>query len=116
MIQGKMMKTQQAWLVASEVVAERARQDAKWGVQPLPDITDDFIELDELPSEATARNRCDSAHERGVCSHAHVLLEETIEAFEAAKQGDTTGLRKELIQVAAVCVKWVQHIDRRGAL
>lgn len=40
-----------------------------------------------------------------------ILLEEV---FEALAEGDPAGLRKELVQVAAVAVQWVEEIDRRA--
>lgn len=43
-----------------------------------------------------------------------VLLEEVFEALERAVQGHPRMLREELVQVAAVAVKWVEIIDWRG--
>ena len=46
-----------------------------------------------------------------------VFREEVTEVFLAAQKGDFKNLEEELIQVAAVCVKWVEKIDeRKGSL
>jgi NTP pyrophosphatase (non-canonical NTP hydrolase) len=44
-----------------------------------------------------------------------VLLEEVFEALAQAVHGDPEALRKELGQVAAVAVKWMEIIDCRLA-
>ncbi|MER6951259.1 hypothetical protein ABT294_45315 [Nonomuraea sp. NPDC000554] len=47
---------------------------------------------------------------RGELSWRHILHEEVLEAFA---EDDPELLRAELVQVAAVAVKWVQALDRR---
>ena len=98
--------------VLEDVRAERARQDAKWGtarIATLPDGTG-------LPGDRTeadlARERCDYARARNTATYRHVLAEEVAEAFAEA---DQALLRAELVQVAAVAVKWIQGIDMRAA-
>lgn len=79
--------------VLGEVVAERERQNDKWGVQN---------------------------HDNGWWTA--ILVEEVGEAAQAALQARFGGryteddLRMELVQVAAVAVQWVECIDRRRAL
>ena len=67
------------------VLAERGRQDAKWGVQ------------DHHPAIWLA-----------------ILSEEVGEAARAILEGGETrdGLRDELVQVAAVAVAWIECMDR----
>lgn len=69
------------------IVLERHRQDRKWGVQNLTD----------------AEFMC-------------VLAEEVGEVANAINDGlPPEHVRKELVQVAAVCVKWLEAMDRREA-
>lgn len=94
------------------VMAERARQDAKF-----PDCAD-------LPngggnwrareySETMARNACDRAYREGHCTFAHILEEETCEALTASAIDDVALLETELVQVAATCLRWLEAIHRR---
>lgn len=116
--------------VLGEVDAERTRQDAKWGEQNHPDVdrvlTDreggcsiaEMAEWYSVPTATAARDFCDIAAKRGGCTWAHILVEEVAEAIEAATLEqqdaiDTGALRKELVQVAAVAVSWIEAIDRR---
>ncbi len=79
--------------VIQEVVAERQRQDEKWGIQ------------DHSPLEWMA-----------------ILFEEVGETSEHVVEthfGRRTaldGYRTEMLQVAAVCVAAVQNLDRRRAM
>lgn len=57
-----------------------------------------------------ARNACDRAEREARLTHAHVFEEE---AAEVLSETDTAKLRTELIQVAAVCLKWIEDIDGR---
>jgi len=68
--------------IITDLLAERARQDAKWGPRATP-------------------------------TWSHILSEEHSEAVEAAVRGNTSALREELIQVAAVAMAWVEDLDRR---
>lgn len=101
------------------VVSERARQDAKWGVQNHPDLPPWKEAIAEpcawfgIPEADEARQACESAFKNGRGSYAHIFVEEVCEAIEAAP--DPVKLREELIQVAAVAVAWVECIDRRNA-
>lgn len=93
--------------VVGEVVAERDRQDAKWGEQNHPDGTGRTIHgwLAE-----SARRTCQAASQQGVVTWGHILAEEFCEAMA---ESDPAKLRAELIQVSAVAVAWVEAIDRR---
>jgi hypothetical protein len=108
--------------VVGEVIAERARQDAKWGEQNYPDGTGPHL----LPLYGTEVNldlrtgaelaRIFKAKCGGNAPHEDnwrdVLLEEV---FEAVAEDDSESLRTELVQVAAVAVAWVESIDRRSS-
>ena len=65
-----------------DIRRERQRQDDKWGKQRHP--FDTWIT---------------------------VLTEEVGEAAERSLKGDRAGLRKELIEVAAVAVAAIEHLD-----
>ncbi|KAB8172377.1 hypothetical protein [Microbispora catharanthi] len=94
--------------VLTDVAAERAAQDAMWGLQEHPDGTGPaYASEADLAKRAVA----DSAAE-GRLTWRHILHEEVLEAFA---EDDPDRLRTELIQVAAVAVKWVQDLDRRAA-
>jgi NTP pyrophosphatase (non-canonical NTP hydrolase) len=79
--------------VLAEVSAERAAQDARWGVEDLHDwerishLTEEVGELAKAANEANFRT--------------------------SPTRGDRTQMREEAIQVAAVAVAIVQSIDRR---
>jgi hypothetical protein len=101
--------------IISEVLKERARQDRKWGQQDLPDGTGpdetgpgliwSYSDMRELAQEA-----CNDARDADDRRMDLVLLEEVFEALAEKQPGP---LRIELVQVAAVAVKWIEMIDRR---
>lgn len=104
--------------VLAEITAERTRQDEKWGEQNHPDGTGDDVRLlgdIDLPTYGTLAYRAkalvDSLAAKGRSQYAPILLEEVFEALSALSEDE---LRTELVQVAAVCVQWVQAIDRRA--
>ena len=96
--------------VLSEVLDERIRQNAKWGEQNHPDGT--RRNGDEDHWAAYFKNQTDQAATDGAVTWRDILNEECAEAYA---ETDPAKLRAELIQVAAVCVQWVQAIDRREA-
>lgn len=108
--------------VLQEVLAERERQDAKWGEQNHPNLSPEVArEIPEdtardmgVPSAHTARQRVENLARRGQLGYADIALEEFAEAIEAAALEDEQALRNELVQTAAVLVAWVEAIDRRG--
>lgn len=111
--------------VLMAVMAERERQDAKWGEQNHPDGTGGWCVLDGgalLRAPLTGGDRryeaeeaqadCDLAAREGRLTWRHILLEEV---YEALAEDDPARLRAELVQVAAVASAWVEAIDRRQA-
>ncbi|MGW2550025.1 hypothetical protein [Streptomyces sp. NPDC001635] len=95
--------------VLSEVLAERIRQDQKWGEQNHPDGTGNKSQQDYAEQ---ARRWCQAAFGSGYGTWADVLAEEVA---EANAEREPAKLRAELIQVAAVAVAWVEALDRRTA-
>lgn len=96
-------------LILDEVRAERARQDRLWGQQDLPDGTGGE---DRVTAADAAKALTDGAKEAGQLNYMLILREEFLEALA---ETDPEKLRAELIQVAAVTVKWIEGIDRRLA-
>lgn len=92
---------------ADRVDDERLRQLRMWGAQPLPDGTGYRHQIEDL---AVVRGMVKDAEEDGELSHALVLAEEVYEVYA---ETDPVKLKEELIQVAAVCAKWIADIDAR---
>jgi hypothetical protein len=107
MMAGLVAPTEAMASALADVVAERQRQEAKWGRQNHRNGTG-------FPgSENDAkfwRANCDQRHRNGTGTWLDILLEEV---YEAAAEDDPQKLRAELIQVAAVAVSWAEAIDRR---
>lgn len=110
--------------VVGEVLAERQAQIAQWGEQDYPSVDPvltgrpggcDAVRMGEqyeMPSEVRAKFLCRNAFENGDGTYAHVAVEELAEAICAP----TDDLRRgELVQLAAVCLGWIEAIDRRAA-
>ena len=104
--------------VLLEVEREREMQFAKYGAnEDLEDGTGRAWLLplsQKSPAEIEERFRVDyDKHEarHGRPTWMHMVREEVAEAFQ-----ETTAerLREELLQVAALCVSWVEKIDARG--
>jgi hypothetical protein len=102
--------TERQTLILSQVADERDRQDAKFGDQTtLPNGTGGVIAERQRDLLVEA---CNYATRTGKLSWAHILREEVAEALA---ETDIPHLRRELIQVAAVAVAWIEAIDGRQA-
>jgi len=108
--------------ILAEIADERRRQDEKWGPpKDMPSFDQDLMhrspermaEHYEVPTEARAKFTCDTSRRRGECTMAHILVEEVAEVIGSHPDGESA-TRDELIQVAAVCVKWIRIIDARA--
>lgn len=81
--------------ILSEIAAERGRQDARWGIQDHPSpawtaiLGEEFGEVSKAVVEATFTHNI-----------------KALPSLEAH-------LEMELVQVAAVCVAWIEAITRR---
>lgn len=106
--------------VCVEILKERTRQDSKWGADrdhPSISLVLDVTHATEarkcaeygIPSPALARHECDQAGTN--VTWAHIAVEEMSEAVGASTEA---GRREELVQLAAVCVAWIESIDRRN--
>lgn len=98
--------------VLLDVHGERKAQDRKWGEQNHPDF---FHDCDPRYLAFVCQQNtdlCDAASKAGNLTWEHIVNEELSEAYACGD--DVTHLRRELVQVAAVCVAWVEAIDRRA--
>lgn len=92
----------------ADITAERARQDARWGVQHHDDGTNgEYVNVADRWKSVVN----DDA-KSGTSNWAHILLEEV---FEALSETDPALLRAELVQGASVIVNWIEDIDSRTA-
>jgi len=115
----------------SAVAGERRRQDEKWGASIYPNTGTNSGLINracslhrmalfyEIPSASRVKYLCDNAAREGRCTWAHILVEEVAGVIEAAtlhdkvlSQGLQPGaeLLTELIQVAAVAVRWAETL------
>lgn len=91
-----------------QVTDERVRQISKWAdCEHLPDGTGG---AGRPTYETIAKNACNRAYREGRLTHAHVFEEECAEVLAAE---DPAAIRGELVQVMAVCAKWIADIDSR---
>lgn len=98
--------------IYDEIIAERARQDAKWGEQNHESVSDNFARYSGLPSERDTKTWVEYHAKIGDITFAHIAYEEFVEVAAAP---DDVARRAELVQLAAVCVQWIEAIDRRAA-
>lgn len=112
-----------------EVLAERIRQQAKWGEQNHPNVSPtitsphDAFERYKIPSADEARRTCQEFAAAGAVTWTDIALEEFAEAVEsAAFATEAVGevrvtylemLREELIQSAAVFTAWSAAVERQ---
>ena len=94
--------------VLADIAAERAAQDARWGIQEFPDGTGP----ERVGMAETARAAVAAANRAGRLTWREILEEEAAEAYA---ESDRHRLRAELVQTAAVAVKWIEALDRRPA-
>ncbi len=93
--------------LVDEVYAERVRQEAKFPGQVLLYSSWDLADHEERANELKRWN--DSAGHR--LAWDSVLREELHEAFA---EEDTSKMRTELIQLAALCFRVIQQIDEES--
>lgn len=107
--------------VLAEVEGERHRQHAKWGQQDWAngtggeperglsrEQTERLREIRRVHAESS-RALCDAVASENRVTWRHILREEL---DEAVAEDDPAKLRRELVQVAAVAVAWIEAIDR----
>lgn len=89
------------------IIVERRRQEQAWPGEQLSNGTggDTARQLSDL-----VRKAVDALNNTLSNTFAHVLVEEVLEALA---ETNLDALRKEVVQIGAVAVKWIEHIDRR---
>ena len=106
-------------LVLDEVGRERANQFARYGTnEGLEDGTGPrslwllpFVAFPAGVAEKSFRENYEHYKNRkGAPTWMHLVREEVAEAFQ---ESDPARLRAELLQVAALCVSWVEKLDGR---
>ena len=95
-------------LTLNDVLAERDRQDEKWGEQNHPDGTAQPGDFAEAEAQREATNR---AAAEGTLTWRDILAEEVKEAFA---ESDPELLRKELVETISVAFAWIEAIERRA--
>lgn len=93
----------------ANIATERSWQDAKFG--ELRDYADGTGGPGSAEAADLLRAVCKAGDTDGD-TWAKILAEEVAEAFD---ETDPAALRKELVQVAAVAVAWIEGLDRRVA-
>lgn len=97
--------------VLADVVAERQAQETKFPDQHLPDGTSGHEEARR--TRDMYRRVCQSQADNGRLTWWAVLREEF---YEVGAETTPDALYAELIQTAAVAVRWAEDIRRRAAL
>lgn len=100
--------------VFADIVAERERQETKWGEQNHPSTGGTFPaswrEQYGVDAEKWKSINDERVHYKQL-GWDGILLEEVLEALA---EEDPERIREELVQVAAVCVNWLECLDRRA--
>ena len=102
--------------IYTEIIEERARQEARWGQQnhDLVDYTytpEGMNRCYEILSEERAKYLCESSVRHGNLTWGHIIVEELVEALCAKTVKEQ---REELIQCGAVIVAMIESLDRNG--
>lgn len=109
-------------VVLAAVAEERRRQVARfghnddleygtgWGVRWLAPLS--ALEADEI-ERALRADYEETERATGAPTWMHLIREEVAEAF---LESDPDRLAAELVQVAALCVSWIEKINRRKAM
>ena len=108
--------------ILEEVLQERTQQDLKWGIQNHPSvetkiptgpnshIENKICRFYGIPTEDKAKRDADIAANHGSLTWAHIAVEELSEVISASSEEHR---REELIQLSAVCLAWIENIDRK---
>jgi hypothetical protein len=100
--------TQERAQIVAQILNERRHQDELWGEQNHPDVP----WAAPIGVERLAKAWCDRAFDEKRGTWGHIALEEMGEVIDAPTCEQR---RAELVQLAAVCMAWVEAIDRRSA-
>jgi len=93
--------------IFKEVAQERRRQLAKF--PQYEDVPDGTGGGGRETWRRIAQESCERQMRQGTLTFSHIFDEEQAEVLA---ETDRARLRTELVQCAAVCVKWIEKIDR----
>jgi hypothetical protein len=101
--------------IFDQIDEERERQVAVWGEQHHPDGTGPRVPMAfgiafMAEHARLAKLACNRAAAGGTLTWMDILREEF---FEGMAESDWQRLRAELVQIAAVCVAWIEDGDNR---
>lgn len=99
--------------VLEEVLHERRRQIAKWGHQTHPDHVGPGLRLAGGRKNWETATMLKGFNDTYGNPYWSLILAE--EFYEAIESEDLEDLRKELLEVAAVAVAWIEDLDGRVA-
>ena len=100
----------QGFIALDKILAERERQDEKWGQQNHASGTGPTVGKKRWTLyPGLMKEWVDLRSELGSVTWADILMEEIAEAFDESDPGK---LEEELIQCAAVIVAWIESIAR----
>ena len=107
--------------IIEEILQERFKQDTKWGIQNWSSVDEFWLEnassnylcnvIYQIPNEIEAKKLCDEATKNNKLTWTHIATEELAEVVCANTKEER---RKELVQLAAVIVAWIESLDRNG--
>ena len=109
--------------IYEEILLERHLQDEKWGIQDHPSVSKNIVlgpssnpsekvsRYYGLPTVDKAKYIADEAAKKGDITWSHIAVEELCEVVGA---DNDVHRRHELVQLAAVCIAWIQSIDRKN--
>lgn len=103
--------------ISNEILEEVINQYNKWGIMNHPSIANTLNPVNgpqissyyEVPKEQRAKDLCEEAFASDNPSWGVIAVEELVESLTAF---DPEHRREELIQLAAVCISWIDSIDR----
>lgn len=95
--------------IAMSGLAERARQDEKWGADRHQPNGTGLLGSKTIADDA--KRNTDRAFANGVGTWRHILEEEVYEAFA---ERNPKYLKEELTQVMAVCMAWIRDLNSQG--
>lgn len=102
--------------ILNEIVAERLRQDKKWGEQNHPIIRMNYVPPSYVDSYRCmadiSRKSCEDAFKHDCGDWGLILEGEVAEALAEGAAGNMEKCKAELIQVAAVAVAMIECIER----
>jgi hypothetical protein len=108
--------------IINEIKKRRKEQNEKFGVSSHPCLDQTLLNREgsctpqrmceeyHIPSENVAKYNCDNAFYKNQGTWAHIAVEEL---SEIVSEFDLHKRRNEIIDLAAVCIAWLEDIDNK---